>query len=251
MSKSLGSRFHLEHKITVPPGEWPGVLTFFETEAPKDPSRITMPPEAALVRALFDDAWFRKDLLEALELRGSIRHGLEQKGHPVLPPGWNSKPGDVDVVLVPENPRQAVGIEVKRHKVTLRPDGELSGADLEGLLQKGIEQTHGLIKLGFHRVVLMLVIPTDGADSLSGNTLDRGPSNGVFKAILDGIEQRNLSADAGVLLVTVEQPTGLAFETLRKVSVCLARAPRPRVQSLELNERLANAVAAGWGITST
>jgi hypothetical protein len=250
MSKLLESKFHLEHEITVPPGALPELITFFGTEAPMDSSRITTPPEAALVRALFDDAKFRSELLKNLDLGESTRYELEQRRQPVLPPGWKSKPGDVDVVLVPDDPRLAIGIEVKRHKVTLMTDGELTGADLEGLLEKGIEQTHGLIKVGFHRVVLMLVIPTDGAKSLSGNTLDRGPSDVVFKAILDEIERRKLSPDVGVLLVTMEQPTGRTFETLRKVSLCLARESMPRGQAHDLSERLANAVANGWGINS-
>lgn len=248
MPKRLESIFRLEHEITVPSGEWPEVLTFFGIESSKENSRITMPKEAALVRALFDDAWFRNGILKVLDFDGGTRYELEQNGQPVLPPGWKSKPGDVDVILVPENPQTAVGIEVKRHKVTLTPAGELTGSDLEGLLQKGIQQTHGLIKMGFHRVALMLIIPTDGAESLAGNILDRGPSNELLDSILNELERRDLPEDAGVLLVTMEQPTGRAFDALKKVSVCLARAPVPRYQAPDLSERLANAVVAGWGI---
>jgi len=243
----MRSEFVLSHTLTIKEGDLPGVLSFFDLRTEGNSPRITSSPEAPLVRLLFEEERYRNLLLKELGVEPEVIWELEQK-RPILPAGWKSKPGDVDILLLPTDPRLSTAIEAKRYKVTLTPDGELAGSGLEDLIAKGAEQLRGLLSIGFHRVVFMILIPTDGAARQGGNALDHGPSDALFNQILNEINKRQLPEEAGVLIVTVEQPAEASFATLGKVTACLTRAPKAREQAIDLTERIVNALNLGWGI---
>lgn len=246
MSRIWESGFVLSHKLTIPEGELPGVLSFFGLGSEEEPSRITDSPEAPLVRLLFGDDSYRNLLVKRLGVGTEVLCKLEQK-HPILPPGWKSKPGDVDAVLIPKDPRLSLAIEVKRYKVILTSEGELTRSGLGEILGKATEQVRGLFSIGFHGVVLMILVPTYGASRKGGNALDHGPSDALFIQILEEINFRCLPPEAGLLFVTVEQPYETSFTSIGKVTACLVRAPQVREQATDLTERLVNALNAGWG----
>lgn len=230
---------------TIDAGALSEGIDFFSLDSDDVGDKVLDEIESSLLNWMFNDLAFRRALLEELGFQCDVRWHLELK-EPALPEGWRGLPGDVDVLLVPEDPREVVAIEVKRFKVTVGAKGDHVGARTGTRMKRAVEQVLGLREIGFHKIMFMILVPSDSRSSTARNVLCMGPEGRTLMRLANQARKLGLHQDAGILTVTINQPTSKGFRRFVQVSACLIQAAKGRAQDPSLTERLVNAIEKGW-----
>lgn len=220
-------------------------VDFFSLDQHEQGEIVSKESEVSLLRWLNEDTSFRGVLLDELALPRDTRSYPEQK-YPALPRDWKGTPGDVDLLLVPQDPREAIAIEAKRFKMSITDGEDFPGARPGKRMKQAVDQITGLVNLGFHKAMLMILVPTDARGSMSKNSLCAGSSGKSLMRLVNLATELDLHQNAGILLVTIDQPTSKDFRTLVTVSACLVKPPKGCNQNPHLTERLVDAQNLGW-----
>lgn len=216
-------------------------ISFFSDEGSgvPDVSAATL-PEKAVVRWLFQGGPASNFVRGTFCEGGPIHFAFEAEGRLVD----GARIGDVDVVLG-GHPEQALALECKRLTVrTHTPPGGHPGK--LGGLKKAYHQTTALLRMGFHRAALVLVVQTEGWDRPEdGAYVFRGARSSQFEAALDDPSVRALPAEAGLVLIEVIHPTRRPIGDAGAVGVHVVRPGAPRVQPMGLTDRVRETWADG------
>ncbi len=164
-----------------------------------------------------------------------IQHRLQLK-EDILE--WGQKPGDVDILLWPENrPQLAVAIECKRVKVQVDESGLEKANKLQGIT-KGIWQSNQLRSLGFHRTYLLILIVTDGRNKKQVNSLFRHANSETIQEVYNIPWHEELDNEVGVIYVQITQPTGLSHNEMYGFGVCIDKQCSRLEQSRTLTDKI-------------
>ena len=148
----------------------------------------------------------------------------------------NHKPGDIDLILCGCGaPRQAVVIEWKRVKV--RHARDLERVNKINGIADAVAQLKGLLRMGFSRTFLGVVVVVDGRQQGNENTLFRGASNGTYCRVIDagGID---LPEEAGLIYAEIVQTRDCSIDDAGMISMALAKQAVPREQPGDLSGKI-------------
>lgn len=144
--------------------------------------------------------------------------------------GLTGCPGDIDAILVSNKDYEhPSAIECKRIKFKANSvihDGER--ANKLNQLAKAVRQTNGLLRMGFSRVFLLVVVQVDARQQPMGNWLCKGLSGPQSKLVERSIPLQRLNSSAGVMVVELTQPAdkeiylagGIGFTFSRPATLC-------------------------------
>lgn len=146
--------------------------------------------------------------------------------------------GDVDAILLPRGEAgSAVAYQIKRVKVsdttfqTLMP-GKLGG------FPKAVQQANATVGLGFSRVVLSVLIVTDGRCRREFNFAFRGPTGKIIGQVNQALDLTDLHRDIGVARIEITQPVDEDFTLAGSIGGVYLREPALRKQNPSLTSAL-------------
>lgn len=217
------------------------VFTAFDASSRGDSPSIGTIPEASLAEHLLSrHELAQRRILDSLKLEGVIEPAFGIKD-PFLPPG-NSHPGDIDALLIPEDVRDTVAVEVKRIKVTTLPDGTDKLNKL-GRIAHGAAQARDLAAIGFPSTWYLLACVVDAAESPSANLLCRGATRSTLDTISETLRAcRDDLRDVGVLFLQLVQPARREISSEGSIFTAILKPPvavecRSRMRELLVSTR--------------
>lgn len=219
-----------------------GAVSFLDGSIPAGETlggSVSSVPEASLLQWILSQHPTHRDLINShLRMPSTALHRFSIT-RPLLPP-TNSKPGDVDWLVVdPRRPHETVVAECKRVKViaTGQDEGQERINKIESL-GEGVLQANSLADHGFHRTFLVFLVVVDGRTRTLNNVVSRGMSQTTFDRVYDFPWRDRLKDDVGVMYLEVVQPTLRDVDWLAQVGVCVDRQARPREQSTQATNRV-------------
>jgi hypothetical protein len=196
----------------------------------------TIIEEKQLIRWLFTECALTASVFEQLNLSRGARVAFD-----VAEPIINSHlgfPGDIDVLVYQYlKPEMTTAIECKRVKIkastfeTLKPN-KLSA------LERGVEQTNGLVRIGFHVCWLLAIIVTNGRERIDFNFASRGPTPELVKIINAFPGREKLLGEVGLAFFELTQPLDKPIEAAGGIGFRIVRNPIPRIQDEKLTSRI-------------
>jgi len=162
-----------------------GPVALFTDEVPYCADRVTAKPEAEILNWLLGTLPARDLLFTNLDLPDAT-YAQTSIIEPILDRRPTRKPGDLDMLLVPQpgDPSRVISIQAKRVKVeaisTYRDD--VSNRQV-GNVTAVVEQANGSRELGFHLNYAMIVVQVDGLERSEFNFLARTTTEGQFNRI--------------------------------------------------------------------
>jgi len=147
-------------------------------------------------------------------------------------------PGDIDAVIFPADRIEfATAFEFKRVKVQAhtfltRMPGKL------GELKKGVRQANGLQRMGFHRIVLAVLVVTDGRERTKFSFIFRGASATILQDVDSAIDLSELHDDVGAFRLEIIQPLDRDITLSGGITGKAHRIGRTRQQSEQLTQAL-------------
>lgn len=193
-------------------------------------------PEPELVDTLCRDSMLRRWLFSPFLTGPQDTHFLRVPFAELAtpkPPG-----GDVDAVLLPAGDAgRAVAYQVKRVKVSDTTFHTLMPGKL-GEIRKAVQQANATLSLGFSRVVLAVLVVTDGRSRAEFNFAFRGPTGEIMGTIHRALDLTDLHQDIGVVRIEITQPIDKDFTLAGGIGGRYIRDPAPRDQSASLTVAL-------------
>lgn len=149
----------------------------------------------------------------------------------------NNKPGDVDILLInPQEPTYSIAIECKKVNVTTSLDSEK--VNKIDKIKGAINQTKGLLEMGFHKVYLAIITGSHGAENTDVNYLYRGIGEQNFQKLYDFPDRENLDSRVGLIFIEVIQPTGNSLDHTGVLSLCVDMFAKGQEQSRRITENI-------------
>lgn len=192
--------------------------------------------EAEMLRWLFSKDSVRALLMEVLGFTSNAAHFLEVKSPFVFDPF--SKPGDIDFLACErDSPNFATVIEFKRIKVRKEKVNKVIG------LGRITDQLDGLYSIGFCKSYLGIIAVVDGRHNTENNFAFRGAEVSIIQNALDISSSSLPNDDVGVFYIEVVQTTAKPVNEAGMICAGIVRPARPRLQSGDLSQTMANFVS--------
>ena len=204
-------------------------ISFFIEQFEGAPS-ATREVEKRLVRWLFNFNISRQLILPALDLATNTPAQFEIT-HP-----FSEREFDV-LVCNPIKPQYAVAIECKRVKIKAESFEHNDVTKLEGV-GKGVKQANELLKVGFYRTFLAVIIVVDGRGRTDYGMHTRGVTTQQFEKIYDFPRRDSLHNDVGVLFIEVIQTTDAPLSKTGCVAVGLDKKAIQQDQSASITNKV-------------
>lgn len=233
-------------RLRILPGEERPIYRAFDPDSPGDAPSVVSMTEEEMTKWICRTEITRKLLFDQFQVEGSSRVYLSVRD-PIISDS-NTKPGDIDVLILPSDPRRAIAIEVKRVKV-VAIDSEAGITDKKNKIQElgaGVSQVNALARMGFSQTYLAVLIQVDGRQRTSENLLFRGPLEETLRCVLDFPRRESLDERVGVVFLLVGQPSGKNLDQAAEFGVCVDHQPAIQEQPVGLNERLARLEMHDW-----
>lgn len=217
-----------------------GPISLFTDEAPYCADRVTAKAEAEILNWLLETPPARDVLFTNLDVPAAT-YAQTSIIEPILDRRPRLKPGDLDMLLVPQpgDPSRVISIQAKRVKVeaisTYRDD--VSNRHV-GNLTAVVEQANGSRELGFHLSYAMIVVQIDGMERSESNFLERTTTEGQFNRIYHRLWDSPLHPDVGVIFIEISQPTGASIDKLGFIAISVDKRAKPLDQPVSLTARV-------------
>jgi hypothetical protein len=217
-----------------------GPIALFTDEVPYCADRVTAKAEAEILNWLLATPAARDLLLTNLDLPAAT-YAQTSIIEPILDRRPTRKPGDLDMLLVPQpsDPSRVISIQAKRVKVeaisTYRDD--VSNRHV-GNLTDVVEQANGSRELGFHLNYAMVVVQIDGIERSEFNFLARTTTDRQFNRIYHRAWDSPLHSDVGLIFIEISQPTGASIDNAGFIAISVDKRAKPLDQPVALNARI-------------
>jgi hypothetical protein len=193
-------------------------------------------PEQELVESLVADRILRSAILSAAGATNASRFLLRVPIADIA--AESGEKGDVDLVAYPgSDTHLAAAYEFKRVKISSHTFHTGKPNKLAEL-SKAIQQANALARLGFNRVVLAVLLVTDGRERTEFNFAFRGATNDLLRTVESAIHMSDLHKDVGVCRFEVVQPIDREFTLSGGIGIRALRIPKVRRQPDELTSQI-------------
>lgn len=215
-------------------------VSLFTDEVPYCADRVTAKAEAEILNWLLGTPPARDLLFTNLDLPAAT-YAQTSIIEPILDRRPTRKPGDLDMLLVPQpdDPSRVISIQAKRVKVeavnTYRDD--VSNRQV-GNLTAVVEQANGSRELGFHLNYAMIVVQVDGLERSEFNFLARTTTEGQFNRIYHRAWDSPLHSDVGLIFIEISQPTGASIDIAGFIAISVDKRAKPLEQPVALNAKV-------------
>lgn len=146
-------------------------------------------------------------------------------------------PGDVDMIIVnPDEPNHSIAIEFKKVNVIVTHESEKINKIEK--IKRAINQTNGLLELGFHKVYLAVVAGSFGAKNTKVNFLYRGMTDETFQKVYDFPDRENLDDKVGLIFIEIIQPTLNPLDYTGMINICIENIAKEQDQPKELTNKI-------------
>jgi len=217
-----------------------GPISLFTDQVPYSPERVTAKGEAEILNWLIQTPPARDLLFTNLELPQGT-YAQTSITEPVLDRKRTRKPGDLDMLLLPQadDASRVISIQAKRVKVEARSTyrDDVSNHHL-GNLSNLVEQANGSRELGFHLSYAMVVVQVDGMERSEFNFLARTTTAGQFSRIYHRVWDSPLHSDVGMIFVEISQPTGASIDDAGFLAICVDKRAKPIEQPVPLTAKV-------------
>lgn len=202
----------------------------------KSTQRLNSLSEQELVKLILSKPDQRELLLEdAMNIGRKEYDVFTEIQHSIVHP--NERPGDVDMIAIPiADPKQSVAFEVKKVKVTVHENGSETVNRDNQIELKGIDQANGLLKKGFHKVYLVILLVTD-AQYKTGKSMPFRYGDQIHQ-LYKSQRYSGLHQNVGVILVEMTEPTEASFNFTFSYGVNHYKDAQGQEQPAELTEKL-------------
>jgi hypothetical protein len=197
-------------------------------------SDILLAPEADLVEWLFSQSAARIAVREELNLPSAAQPHYRVSTTTLT--SGKIGPGDVDVLFVDnDHPAYSTALECKRLKVDAHSFITNEPGKLKEL-RKGVRQANGLLKLGFARSFLALLVTVDGRERPEGPQWFSKLTDELLRTVYDFPGKDRLHDGVGLLVCEITQPTDKPVDLAGAIGVKVTQPAAERAQ-LELVTR--------------
>jgi len=217
-----------------------GPISLFTDEKPYSHERVTAIAEGEILNWLLRTPPGRDLLFTTLDLPQGT-YAQTSVAEPILDRKPMRKPGDLDLLLLPQtdDPSRAISVQAKRVKVealTTYRDA-VSNRHL-GNLTDVIEQANGSREFGFHLNYAMIVVQIDGLQRSEFNFLARTTPSEQFSRIYHRAWNSPLHSDVGMIFVEISQPTGASIDNAGFIAISVDKRAKPIEQPTCLTARV-------------
>lgn len=217
-----------------------GPVALFTDQVPYSTDRVTAKAEAEILNWLLQTSPARDLLFTSLNLPAAT-YAQTSIIDPILHSRPARKPGDLDMLLVPQqgDPSRVISIQAKRVKVQAigRSRDDVSNRHV-GNLTDVVQQANGSRELGFHLNYAMVVVQIDGIERSEFNFLARTTTERQFNRIYHRVWDSPLHSDVGVIFIEISQPTGASIDNSGFIAISVDKRAKPLDQPLALNARV-------------
>lgn len=149
----------------------------------------------------------------------------------------NNKPGDIDILLInPQEPAYSIAIECKKVNISTSLGSEK--INKINNIKGAINQTKGLLEMGFHKVYLAIITGCYGAENTDGNYFYRGMGEQNYQKLYDFPDRENPDSRVGLIFVEVIQPTGNSLNHTGVLCLCIDKFAKEHEQSRKITEKI-------------
>ena len=209
----------------------------------KDNNRITSLAEKDIVTWIFDNSVRRNFILKPFSLQldcqiEDIKY-YKEVTDPFIING--EKPGDIDLLIVNSlKPNQAIGIEVKRVKASVK---NIKNENLTKLKSAsiGVKQANRIHKIiGFYLSYLMIIVEIDAVEQKATNMFMKNLVQKQFHDLIIQFDESEIHENVGVIYVFATQPTGKNFNDMYILEIGFGKKAKPNEQKYDLTEKVFN-----------
>jgi hypothetical protein len=152
--------------------------------------------------------------------------------------GHADEVGDVDALVYTSGAAQlAAAYEFKRVKIMPHTFETVMPNKL-GEFSKAVHQANSLARIGFSRVVLAILLVTDGRERSEFNFAFRGATTELLRRVDSAFDLSELHPDVGVFRIEIVQPMDKDVTLAGGISGKAFRIPTLRNQPIDLTNRI-------------